>query len=142
MAAVVIIWVATMPPFRIGIATIVSSYPIRGTRAKPATVSESIERTAVATVRHSARSSRRLMVVPMLKTMKQVAHLPISERPATLMMSGGMMPVTKPIRKRKRLTKTEESLALVATPSTAPIPKNRRQIKRKKYVFSNIRTPL
>ena len=128
MAAFVMICVATIPPVTIGKLTMVSCLPIIGIRTSPQMSTANMERIAVATVRHSAINSRKLMVVPMEKTTKSTDHLPASASPAFLMMSGGMSPAMKQARKRNKLTNTAETFALVATPKTSPIPKNKRQI--------------
>ena len=101
-----------------------------GIIARPAIATTIIEKTAVTSVRHSAMNSRMLIDVPIEKTMKGVTHLPTSAMPACLMMSGGMTPVTKQMRKRNKLTKTEESFAFVRVPSTSPMPKKSRTRKR------------
>ena len=97
-----------------------------------------IAKRAVTTVRHSAISSRMLMVVPIEKTSRITDHLAIWSKPAFLIISGGIQPAIKAIKKSIKLTKTAETLALVTTPRKSPIPKNKRQIKRYQYIEVNI----
>jgi hypothetical protein len=54
------------------------------------------------------------------------------------MMSGGIHPAMKAIKKSIKLTNTAETLAFVATPRKSPIPKNKRQMKRYQYIEVNI----
>ena len=70
------------------------------------------------------------MVVPIEKTMKITAHLPIPSNFACAMMSGGMTPVIKQTRNNIRLTNTADRRALVSTPKNSPMPKKKRQRKR------------